>query len=87
MAARAKEAKAAKGALVTVRPLSRELGVSVWIVYAWVRANRIPHIRAGRAIKFSRPAIAEWLRTGRMPVAGTDVSAGATARQAGADAS
>ncbi|MCB9073728.1 MAG: helix-turn-helix domain-containing protein [Bdellovibrionaceae bacterium] len=49
--------------LLTVKDVAQMLGVSPKTVYEWVKLNRIPAVRLGRALRFDKQKIAEWLRT------------------------
>jgi excisionase family DNA binding protein len=49
--------------LLTVDDVAAMLGMGRDWVYAEVRADRIPHIRLGRYVRFLPEAIEEWLRT------------------------
>lgn len=47
--------------LIDADAVAEMLGMGRDWVYAEVRANRIPHIRLGRYVRFRREAIEEWL--------------------------
>lgn len=48
--------------LMTAKEVGLKLGVNPKTVYAWAKANRIPHVRLGRALRFKPNDLAEWLR-------------------------
>jgi excisionase family DNA binding protein len=47
--------------IMTAQEVATLLRVNKSWVYAQARANRIPHIRLGRYVRFRRSAINEWL--------------------------
>lgn len=47
--------------LLTVDEVADLLGFHRMTVYEKVNKGEIPHIRIGRTIRFSRPAIDQWL--------------------------
>ncbi|MDP9299722.1 MAG: helix-turn-helix domain-containing protein [Actinomycetota bacterium] len=51
--------------LLTVKELSRFLGVAQGTIYGWVADDRIPHIRLGGAIRFDAHIIEAWIATSR----------------------
>ncbi len=55
--------------LVSIKEIARRLGVSLYTVYYWAAAGRIPHYRIGRNLRFSWPEVEEWLRKHRREVA------------------
>ena len=48
--------------LMTAEQVGELLGVPASWVYGEARAGRIPHLRLGRYIRFSRESIEEWAR-------------------------
>lgn len=56
--------------LLDVNDVAAALGVSSDWIYAEVRADRIPHIRLGRNVRFRAAIIEDWilsLESGKMP--------------------
>jgi len=49
--------------LLTADDIAEMLGMSKDWIYEQVRANRIPHVRLGRYVRFRQEAIEEWLRS------------------------
>lgn len=47
--------------LLDAQDVATMLGMSADWVYAEVRANRIPHVRLGRYVRFRRESINAWL--------------------------
>lgn len=47
--------------LLTADQVAEMLQVDKSWVYAACRSGRIPHIRLGRYVRFSEPAIEEWM--------------------------
>ena len=56
------------GAGLSVRELSGYLGLAEVTIYKMVRERRIPHVRIGRRIVFTRDQIQEWLKEREVPV-------------------
>jgi excisionase family DNA binding protein len=52
------------GKLLTVPQLAQILQVKPSTIYAWTRQGKIPHIRAGRLIRFRPDQAEEILRSG-----------------------
>lgn len=50
--------------LVTARELSRETGIPRYRIYELSRTGKLPHVRIGRAVRFSRQAVREWVEAG-----------------------
>jgi excisionase family DNA binding protein len=48
--------------LLTVAEVARWLRVDVRTVYRWVRVAQIPHVRAGRGLRFTRSHVEAWIR-------------------------
>lgn len=47
--------------LLTVKEVQNLLGLGRHTVYMWCSEKRIPHIRMGKKVMFSLPAIEKWL--------------------------
>ncbi len=47
--------------LLTCEEVAPMLGVQPATVREWVRAGTIPHVRIGRSIRFSEPALEAWV--------------------------
>jgi prophage regulatory protein len=47
--------------LLTAEEVSGMLGMGTDWIYAQVRANRIPHVRLGRCVRFRAESIEEWI--------------------------
>lgn len=54
--------------LVPIKDVARRLGVSIYTLYYWVAAGRIPHYKFGRVVRFSWPEIEAWLEKRRRGV-------------------
>jgi len=52
---------------LTVDELAAMLGVERKSLYSCVKRGKIPHIRIGRSIRFSRKRIERWLEEGGPP--------------------
>jgi excisionase family DNA binding protein len=50
------------GRLLTADDVAELLGVGKDWLYAEVRANRIPHVRLGRSVRFRAESIEQWIR-------------------------
>jgi excisionase family DNA binding protein len=48
-------------ALLTAEDVAVQLGVSKDWIYAEVRAERIPHVKLGRNVRFRESSIEDWL--------------------------
>lgn len=48
--------------LMNPTDLSEMLGVSKWTIYSWVYEKRIPYMKAGRLLRFSKHQIEGWLK-------------------------
>jgi excisionase family DNA binding protein len=48
--------------LDTARDLAKFLKLSLAAVRKWTRTTDIPHIKAGRAVRYDRAAVLNWLR-------------------------
>jgi excisionase family DNA binding protein len=60
--------------LIDVRELSALTGISVGTLYHWVSQRRIPCVRLSqRCLRFSLPAIREWLAELNEPVSKRDL--------------
>ena len=53
---------ASAGSLLTADDVAAMLGMGPDWVYAQVRANRIPHVRLGRRVRFRAESIEQWIR-------------------------
>jgi excisionase family DNA binding protein len=51
----------AAGRLLTAAEVAERLRVTTGWVYAATRANRLPHIRLGRYVRFRADAIERWI--------------------------
>jgi excisionase family DNA binding protein len=51
-------------ALLTAAEVAKRLGLSTTTIYDLARRGGIPHIRVGKAIRFSRPHLERWLLSG-----------------------
>ena len=51
-------------ALLTVPEVAKRLGIAPSTLYDLARRGGIPHIRVGKAIRFSRPHLKRWLLEG-----------------------
>jgi len=48
--------------LIDIRELSALTGIKVGTLYHWISEMRVPHVRLSqRCVRFSLPAIREWL--------------------------
>ncbi len=61
--------------LLCVDAVAHLLSVSPQTVYKWVRTGYIPHFKLGKCVRFSQPAVLQWLaeresqgRTTRVPI-------------------
>ena len=61
--------------LLDVNAVAHLLSVSPQTVYKWVRTGYIPHFKLGKCVRFSKPAVLQWLaeresqgRTTRVPI-------------------
>lgn len=54
----------AEADLISATEVGRMLDMSADRVYALAREDRIPHVRIGRSVKFSRQAVAAWIEDG-----------------------
>ena len=50
--------------LLSVREVSEQIGIPRWRLYELVRLGAFPAVRVGKAIRFSAPAIREWIEGG-----------------------
>jgi len=50
------------GRLLTAEDVAEQLGMGADWVSAQVRADRIPHVRLGRYVRFRAESIDEWIR-------------------------
>jgi excisionase family DNA binding protein len=69
-------------ALLTAEDVAAMLGMGTDWIYAQVRADRIPHVRLGRYVRFRAESIEEWicgLERGSMSAATKRRGAAATA--------
>jgi excisionase family DNA binding protein len=48
--------------LLTAEDVAGMLGMGTDWIYAQVRANRIPHVRLGRYVRFRAESIDQWIR-------------------------
>lgn len=48
--------------LLDADSVAKMLGMSKDWIYAEVRADRIPHVRLGRYVRFRQEAIEDWIR-------------------------
>ena len=49
--------------LLTAEEVAQQLGLSRWRVYELAKLG-MPHVRLGRAVRFSADALREWLAAG-----------------------
>jgi excisionase family DNA binding protein len=50
--------------LLTADEVSEQTGIPLWRVYALTRSGAIPHVRIGRACRYSAEQLAAWLASG-----------------------
>lgn len=50
--------------LLTATEVAEQTGLPLSSVYELCRSNRIPHVRVGRALRFSATAIVDWIEAG-----------------------
>ena len=67
--------RAGQQTLLDVNGVAHLLSVSPQTVYKWVRTGYIPHFKLGKCVRFSQPAVLQWLaeresqgRTTRVPI-------------------
>jgi|GEM_PF-759444 len=53
--------------LMNMRQIGQEIGVSPHTIRVWVRHGYIPHVRAGRQIRFDAAEVREWLKRRACP--------------------
>lgn len=53
----------ARGKLLEAEDVAEMLGMSKDWIYGEVRADRIPHVRLGRYVRFREEAIEDWIRS------------------------
>jgi len=51
----------AERVLIDITELSKQLGVSLNTLYAWVNQRRIPYVKMGRLLRFKPDAIEKWI--------------------------
>ena len=56
--------------LIPVKEASQWLGISVFTLYSWALAHRIPHYKIGKRVLFSRDDLKRWLEEHRVEEAG-----------------
>jgi excisionase family DNA binding protein len=56
--------------LVSVKEASEWLGISVFTLYSWALAHRIPHYKIGKRVMFSKEDLQRWLAEHRVAEAG-----------------
>jgi excisionase family DNA binding protein len=64
MATDAAPSRAALERLLTASTFADQTDIPLATVYELVRTGRIPHVRIGRAVRFSPTAVAEWMEAG-----------------------
>lgn len=52
---------------MSIKEVSRMLNLSVWTLYRMVSEGFIPYYKLGRAVRFKRSEIEEWLAKNRQP--------------------
>lgn len=55
--------------LMTVEELADYLNLSAGTIYGWVARKEVPFVRAGRALRFRRDEVDQWIEQGRQPKA------------------
>lgn len=50
--------------LLTAREVADATGLPAWRVYELMRSGALPHVRLGRACRYSAAAVSEWLAAG-----------------------
>ena len=50
--------------LLSAQDVSDATGLPKWRVYELTRSDDIPHVRLGRAVRYSAQALAEWIDQG-----------------------
>ena len=50
--------------LLTAHQVSEATGLAVWRIYELCRSGDIPHVRLGRAVRFSPAQLNAWLEAG-----------------------
>ena len=50
--------------LLSAKEVSEQIGIPLWRLYERVRLDDIPAVRVGKAIRFSAPAVREWIERG-----------------------
>jgi len=49
--------------LIGIETVSKQLGISVNTVYAWICQKRIPYVKIGRLVKFDQRDIDAWVES------------------------
>ena len=49
--------------LISTKRAAKRLGVSIWTIYDFIKANDIPFYRLGHRIVFSEEKVLKWLET------------------------
>lgn len=60
--------------LLTAREVADRTGIPLSRIYELVRLEKLPHVRLGRAVRFSAEAVREWLDAGGTGYAGPEAS-------------
>ena len=50
--------------LVNVKEAARLTGLTKFFLYRYAAAGKIPHFRAGKALRFSMTELLDWMRSG-----------------------
>lgn len=50
--------------LLTATEVAEQTGLPLSSVYELTRRDMIPHVKLGRAYRYSAPAVAEWIEAG-----------------------
>lgn len=51
--------------ILTVHELCQRYNLKQRTVYRWVKSGQIPHLRAGRSLRFSEAEVDAWLKSHR----------------------
>lgn len=58
--------------LLTAQEVADQTGLPLSRVYELSREDQIPHVRLGRALRYSAPAVREWIEAGGTGYDGRD---------------
>lgn len=47
--------------MLTAKELSEELKISKWLVYELTKQNKLPHIKFGRAIRYNKNSVIQYI--------------------------